>query len=75
MVKSLKSLYFAEEASDFDFWFGLTNPNGTGYVWDRPDGTPMLPVSLQGRRILDGRIFLFNMEIPANEAHLLDGRV
>ncbi|WKX98783.1 hypothetical protein Q1695_014011 [Nippostrongylus brasiliensis] len=40
-----KNNYLLGEAAGFDFWLGLSNMNNTGYVWDRPDGVPALPLS------------------------------
>ncbi|VDL74530.1 unnamed protein product [Nippostrongylus brasiliensis] len=40
-----KNNYLLGEAAGFDFWLGLSNINNTGYVWDRPDGVPALPLS------------------------------
>ncbi|EYB90641.1 hypothetical protein Y032_0217g2405 [Ancylostoma ceylanicum] len=44
-LSEAKHKYLLREGEGFDFWIGLTNPNGTGWVWDRPDGTPMLPLT------------------------------
>ncbi|KIH54872.1 diacylglycerol kinase accessory domain protein, partial [Ancylostoma duodenale] len=46
-LSEAKHHYLLKEGDNFDFWIGLTNPNGSGWVWDRPDGTPMLPHSLR----------------------------
>ncbi|ETN71240.1 hypothetical protein NECAME_00929 [Necator americanus] len=44
-LSDAKHQYLLKEGYGTDFWFGLINPNNTGYVWDRPDGTAMLPLT------------------------------
>ncbi|WKY03771.1 hypothetical protein Q1695_005043 [Nippostrongylus brasiliensis] len=40
-----KHQFIASVAHGFSFWLGLYNNNGTGYVWDRPDGVAPLPLN------------------------------
>ncbi|VDM76646.1 unnamed protein product, partial [Strongylus vulgaris] len=54
-----KHNYLLRESYGIDFWIGLSNPNNTGYVWDRPYGTPMLPVSLFRQSNLYGEVPLY----------------